>query len=173
MRQPPNAKRIRPNMPEYGISRQQTEGMLTWDWVQREMEKSRNYWICTTRPNGNPHAAPVWGVWLDNILFFGTDQRSVKARNIKHNSHAVVHLESGDETLIFEGRLVESRESDELKANIHRAYAKKYPSFDPAADADGGAAVWYQLIPHKVMAWLESDYPRTAAYWIFDAEGLN
>lgn len=171
MRPPTHAKRIRPNRPEYGIFSEETAGLLTWHWVSSKMEKSRNYWICTTRPNGRPHAAPVWGVWLDSTLFFGTDRRSVKASNIKNNSHAVVHLESGDETLIFEGQLVESRASDEHKAKIARAYAQKYPSFDSAAN--GGAAVWYQLIPHKVMAWLERDYPHTVTHWVFDVGGLN
>lgn len=173
MRQPANARRIRPNMREYGIFPHQTEGMLTWDWASRAMEAARNYWVCTTRPNGNPHAAPVWGVWLDEVLFFGTDRRSVKARNIQHSNHVVVHLESGDETLIFEGILVELGESDALKAKVNRAYVQKYPSFDAAAGAEGGAAVWYRLIPRKAMAWIESDYPQTVTHWIFDVEGLN
>lgn len=168
MSQPTKARRIRPNMPAYGILPEQTEGMLTWDWVSREMETARNYWICTTRPNGSPHAAPVWGVWLDNTFFFGTGEHSVKAHNIKNNSRAVVHLESGDETLIFEGILVESKESDALKARINRAYAQKYPPFDPEAQGDD-AGIRYQLIPHKVMAWLERDYPKTATYWVFDS----
>ena len=168
MRQPENARRIRPNMPQYGIFAEQTAGMLTWAWVSRQMETSRNYWICTSRPDGNPHAAPVWGVWLDGAFYFGTDRRSVKARNIRSSSQAVVHLESGDETLIFEGVLIESVESAELKAQIDRAYAQKYPPYDPANEEDSGAGMRYRLLPRKVMAWLESDYPNTVTYWLFD-----
>lgn len=173
MRQPANAKRIRPNRPEYGIFPHQTAGMLTWDWASRQMETARNYWLCTSRPNGHPHAAPVWGLWLDGAWLFGTDRDSVKARNIEHSPHAVVHLESGDETVIFEGILVEVRESAELKAKIDRAYAQKYPPYDPAAETDTDRAIRYRLVPHKVMAWLESDYPRTVTCWLFDVRGLN
>lgn len=169
MAQPVNAKHYRPNMPDYGITSDVTEGMLTWEWVDEQMEKSRNYWICTTRPNGNPHAAPVWGIWLDNTLYFGTGKTSVKVKNINHNNHVVVHLESGDDTLIIEGILVDSEESPELKHTIDKAYAKKYPPYDPTQeDGDTDDAIRYRLIPHKIMAWLEHDFVKSAAYWKFE-----
>ena len=168
MPQPPNAKRIRPNMPSYGIMPDVTDGMLSWGWVDERMEKSPNYWIATTRPDGRPHVVPVWGVWLENTLYFGSGRNSVKARNIANNHHTVVHLESGDETVIIEGILVESIESQDLKYTIDKAYAKKYPPFDPSEEEDTGDSIRYRLIPHKVMAWLEKDYPNTATYWVFD-----
>lgn len=168
MAQPDNATRIRPSMPDYGITSELTEGMLTWDWVDEQMAKSRNYWICTTRPDGRPHAAPVWGIWLDNTLYFGTGKTSVKVKNIEHNNQVVVHLESGDDTLIIEGVLVESVESDDLKLTIDKAYAKKYPPYDPTQEEDTDDAVRYRLVPHKMMAWLEHDFVSSAAYWLFD-----
>ena len=30
------------------------------------------YWLATTRPDGRPHAMPVWGVLLGEVLWFGT-----------------------------------------------------------------------------------------------------
>jgi len=53
--------------------------------------------------DGLPHAVPVWGVWVDGALYFGTDRRSRKARNLATNQGAVVHLESGDDAVILEG----------------------------------------------------------------------
>ena len=53
-------KRSRPTMKDYGIHTSD-EGLMDWSWVDEQMAKSRNYWICTTRPDGKPHAAPVWG----------------------------------------------------------------------------------------------------------------
>lgn len=167
MPQPTNVKRIRPNMPDYGITPEETEGMLTWEWVDTQMEKSRNYWICTTRPDGRPHAAPVWGVWLDNNLYFGSAKSAVKSRNIAHNNNVVVHLESGDDTLIIEGLLVASVDSMTFKQVI-KAYAQKYPTYEH--NEDESSAIWYQLIPHKMMTWLENDFLNTAAYWIFDVD---
>lgn len=167
MAQPDNATRIRPSMPDYGITSEPTEGMLTWDWVDEQMEKSRNYWICTTRPDGKPHAAPVWGIWLDNTLYFGTGKTSVKAKNVSHSNQVVVHLESGDDTLIIEG-VLEPVESDNLQQKIIKAYAGKYPTYDPTQVDDAGDAIWYRLVPHKIMAWLEHDFLESAAYWMFD-----
>ena len=168
MPQPTKAKRIRPNMPDYGITSEETEGMLTWEWVDAEMEKSRNYWVCTTRPDGRPHAAPVWGIWLDNHLYFGSAKTAVKSRNIAHDNHVVVHLESGDDTLIIEGVLVSLVDAT-LRKQVIKAYAKKYPSYpnDENSEEDP-SAIWYRLDPHKIMTWLESDFLNTAAYWVFD-----
>ncbi len=168
MPQPKNAKRIRPNMPDYGITGDETDGMLTWDWLDKQMEKSRNYWVCTTRKDGRPHAVPVWGVWVDNTLFFSSGTTSVKARNIAHNPNVVVHLESGDETVIIEGKVITIDFKDPRKPQLFKDYAEKY-SFDPAEGDDPEKGNWYELQPNKIMTWLESDFLESVAYWVFDS----
>src|SRR5215210_74833 len=55
--------------PGYGIS-QDDEGMLEWDWAVERLAASRNYWIVTTAGDGAPAAAPVWGVWFDDAVWF-------------------------------------------------------------------------------------------------------
>lgn len=50
----------RPTMKNYGIHETE-EGLLDWSWVSEQLTQSQNYWIATTRPDGRPHAAPVWG----------------------------------------------------------------------------------------------------------------
>lgn len=151
-------------MPHYGVKVDETESMLTWDWVEKQMASARNYWLCTTCPDGKPHAAPVWGVWVEGQLFTATDRHSVKARNISRDSRAVVHLESGDETVIFEGLLCASTPSASLQAIIDQNYVDKY-NLDPSLDEED--AILYRLIPQKVMAWLERDFPLTATRWLF------
>jgi hypothetical protein len=152
-------------MPNYGVMPDQTEAMLTWDWVDARMRSARNFWLCTSCPDGKPHAVPIWGVWVEGNFYFSTGRSSVKARNIRSDNRVVLHLESGDETLIFEGGLVESNEEPALQAAIVRAYVGKYAVDPEAEDLD---AIQYRLQPTKVMAWLESDYPATATYWLFD-----
>lgn len=165
MIQPKDARRVRPNMPHYGVDIKEAGSMLTWDWVESQMSAARNYWLCTTCPDGRPHAAPVWGAWVDGQLFTATDRNSVKARNISRDSRVVLHLESGDETVIFEGALAETVAREPLQAKITQVYVDKY-DLDPSLDeAD---AVQYRLRPHKVMAWLERDFPLTATCWLFD-----
>ena len=165
MKQPKNARRVRPNMPHYGVTPEQTDAMLTRDWVDAQMRQARNFWLSTTSPDGKPYAAPVWGVWVEGSFFFSTGPRSVKARNIRHDNRVVLHLESGDETLIFEGVLLNSREPEALQAAIERAYSVKY---DLDLEHNEVDTIQYRLQPQKVMAWLETDYPATATYWLFD-----
>ncbi len=155
----------RPGMAEgYGVSSGE-EGLLTWDHVRQRMIDSRNYWIGTTRPDGRPHAAPVWGVWLDDSFFFGTDPHSRKARNLRANPEVVVHLESGDDCVILEG-VVEEESDPGLRRRVGEAYAAKY-GLDALGGAEDGGPPVYVLRPRVGFAWLESSFPETATRWRF------
>jgi hypothetical protein len=157
----------RPNFPGYGIA-QEAAGMLTWQWVSERMAAARNYWIGTTRPDGRPHVAPVWGVWLDEVFYFGSGAKSVKARNLRANPAVAVHLESGDECLIFEGVLEPVIAPD--RAWFERfadAYEAKYGGFRPEYPEGEGT---YRLRPRVAFAWTEKEYPTTATRWRFAEE---
>lgn len=158
MTHPLDQKRRRPSMQDYGIN-QSTQGLMSWEWVDKQMALSRNYWICSTRADGRPHAAPVWGVWHEGALYFGSSPTSQKARNIARQPEIVVHLESGDDTVILEGRVVEERDPARI-APVDKLYAAKYPPFDPTP-----SAAYMVLRPHTALAWLEKDFPNTATRW--------
>ena len=128
------------------------------------MEASRNYWIGATRPDGRPHAAPVWGVSFDGAFFFGTDPNSRKARNLRANPEVVVHLESGDDCVILEG--VEEESDPELRRRAGEAYAAKY-GFDALGGADEGGPPVYVLHPRVAFAWLETNFSETTTRWRF------
>lgn len=145
----------------YGVSAE-SEGMLPWSWAEERLARSRNYWICTTRPDGRPHAAPVWGVWVGDALYFGTGRASRKARNLAANPEVIVHLESGDEVILFEGRAVER---DEPPPAAGEAFAGKYGM--ETGEAGGEGAVWYEVRPRVAQAWLETDFLRSAVRWTF------
>jgi nitroimidazol reductase NimA-like FMN-containing flavoprotein (pyridoxamine 5'-phosphate oxidase superfamily) len=157
------AVRGRPKMRDYGIATDE-KGLMDWAWVDAEMAKSRNYWICSTRPDGRPHAAPVWGVWLDGALYFGTSPTSRKARNLEARPEVVVHLESGDDTVIFEGT-VRKEYDREIITKVAKAYGEKYVSYKPTVDELIG--MW-TLVPAVAMAWVEHDFPKTATRWDFE-----
>lgn len=155
----------RPHMPGYGIkSADKGAGLLPWEWVSERMAASRSYWVSTTRPDGRPHATPVWGIWLDDIFYFGAGATSVKARNLAANPHVVVHLESGDDVVILEGRI--QREDDRaLLSRVAVRYNSKYKM--DILPEDGSGDPLFALRPAVVMAWLESDFPHTATRWRF------
>ena len=85
--------------------------MLSWDAVEKKIANAHNYWVCTTRPDGRPHTVPVWGVWVDGAVYFGTDRDSRKARNILANPAMVIHLE-----LLKEGDRLGPNPGDEVDA---------------------------------------------------------
>jgi pyridoxine/pyridoxamine 5'-phosphate oxidase len=151
--------RRRPDFgPEYGI-KEAPEGMLDWSWAVERLERSRNYWIVTADADGRPRAAPVWGLWFDGSVVFGTSLRSSKGRNLERDPRVLIHLESGDETVILEGEA----ESLELTDEMADAFKSKY-DWRPETDDPSG---WFRLRPRIAQAWLETDYPKTATRFDF------
>jgi hypothetical protein len=150
-------RRSRPRFePAYGIHEGE-EGMLDWSWAEERLDRSRNYWIGSTNADGTPAVAPVWGVWRDGALYFGTNPRSQKGRNIARNARVVVHLESGDEVVILHGDVDVVRPDDA----ILDAYEAKY-------DYRPGREGLYRVRPRVALAWLERDYPKTATRFDFE-----
>jgi nitroimidazol reductase NimA-like FMN-containing flavoprotein (pyridoxamine 5'-phosphate oxidase superfamily) len=136
--------------------------MLPWSWAEERLEQARNYWVSTTRPDGRPHAMPVWGVWLDRAFFFGSGSSSAKSKNLTANPEIVVHLESGDETVIVEGR-AEPVNDDELTRSVDAVYGPKY---DWKPD-EGDSTPWWTVRPRREYAWTERGYPGDATQFDF------
>ena len=153
----------RPGFPRgYGISQYQA-GLMSWPDIEEKLKQSRNYWVSSTRVDGRPHAAPVWGLWLDGALLFSSDPTSIKARNLYSKPDVVIHLESGDDVVILEGTIDTFNESDPVFGSFVKAYDAKYGiRIEPNPDF-----AYFRLQPATAMAWLESDYPNTAPRWHF------
>ena len=148
----------------YGIwAADQGAGLLGWDWAATRLERAHNYWVASSSPEGKPHAAPIWGLWLESVFYFSTARASRKGRNLAANPQAVVHLESGDEVVVLEGVVEEVADKKEL-ARLASAYGEKYTleiKFE-----DPGSVV-YGLQPKRAFAWRESDYPESATRFSF------
>ena len=138
--------------------------LLPWSWAAERLERARNYWISTTRADGRPHAAPVWALWLDDAVWFSTGADSQKARNMARDPRIVVHLESGDETVILEG-LAEPVLDDDLERRVDEVYGPKY-DFTP--DSSGETDPWFVMRPKRAYAWTERSYPASATQFDFD-----
>jgi general stress protein 26 len=104
---------------------------------------------------------PVWGVYVDNAVVFSTDPSSLKARNIKRSPLITVHLESGDEVVILEGKV----EKIKLRKSIDDAYNAKYKM---RLSTFPGTVAVYELKPKVVMAWREKDFVTSSTRWQFD-----
>ncbi|MEX2080227.1 MAG: pyridoxamine 5'-phosphate oxidase family protein [Dehalococcoidia bacterium] len=155
----PEPRISRPAMvPGYGLPTELPDHIPPWPKVESELEGARNYWVCTVSPGGRAHAMPVWGVWFDGALLFSTDPESRKARNIAANPEVVIHLESGDDVVILEGRL-EGTQATALPVAVFDAYEKKYGIRPDETDANGG---WYRLALKKALTWEEKDFVNSA-----------
>jgi nitroimidazol reductase NimA-like FMN-containing flavoprotein (pyridoxamine 5'-phosphate oxidase superfamily) len=132
--------------------------------VEQRLSESRSYWICTSRPDGRPHSIPVWGFWLDGALYFGTARSTRKARNLAHNPAVSVHLESGDDAVIFEGSATEVDQADKLVIKkLDEASHRKYKM--PLLITP--EVILYSIRPRVILAWTEKDFVNSATRWKF------
>jgi hypothetical protein len=147
----------------YGVPSDGSGGAkLPWAQAAQRLAASRNYWLCSSRPDGPAHAAPVWGLWLDGAFWFSTDADSRKGRNLAADPTVLVHLESGDDVVIFEGE-AERQDSADLEPFVE-AYEVKYGIRVDVADPAFGV---YRVVPRVARTWAESDFTGTATRWLF------
>jgi hypothetical protein len=146
----------------YGIAGT-SDGTVAWEWVVEQLSTARNYWIVTSRDAGRPHAMPVWGLWLDDAMVFSTDPESVKGRNLARRPELVVHLESGDDVVIVEGR-AERVDGARLPDGFVDAYGAKYGHRVDTSDPMFG---FYRVAPPRVLTWREADFPTSATRFTF------
>ncbi len=144
---------------------------LPWKWAVAQLEVARNYWIATTRPNGQPHCRPVWGIWLDNVLYFSTG--SLAWKNLAQNPATTVHLESASKTVILEGETREMANDPALLEQIARLYEAKYHWKLETNDLP------YAFLPQVAFGWRSDDegldggsaFHGTATRWKFRRAG--
>jgi general stress protein 26 len=155
----------RPNIPAtYGFTPTTPHIPQEWGSIEERLRVSRTYWICSVSPNGFPHALPVWGVWLDQRLYFVTKRESKKGRNLHTNPKVAIHLESGDDVVAFQGYVVEVTDDQQL-AQIATAYSTKYQGDQIYPELE----VVFELKPHAALTWLEQNYHETATRRRFEA----
>jgi PPOX class probable F420-dependent enzyme len=140
---------------------------VSWPEVAGRLSAARSYWLCTTRPSGSPHAAPVWGVVLDDVLYLYSERRTVKARNLAADPRVVVHLESADDVVIVSGT-AEDLGMPAQVPEVVAALSAKYTDEDdrqylPEADPDFD--VVYAIRPHSAMTWRLHDYEHSQRRW--------
>jgi hypothetical protein len=151
-----------PHVPAlYGLKPRKNH--LSWKHAEERLVRSRNYWICTARPDGRPHSIPVWGYWIDGAFYFGTARSSRKARNLAGNPAVSMHLESGDDVVIVEGRVAEVKDRETFR-KIDDASTAKYKM--PLMTVPGETVI-YCLQPRVVLAWTEKNFPHDATRWEF------
>lgn len=150
---------------------------LEWSWVERKLITSSSYWLVTVKPNGAPHARPVWGVYHDGTIWFSTGRSSVKGRNLAQNSRCVLHVESADDVVIIDGTVEQVCAWDDVftaepAVSVMQKYMDKYVMTKEELSPEGelSDAALYRVWPRVVNAWLEGAYPTTQSHWVLHHE---
>ena len=154
-----------PSRDEYGPLGDAPAGQpVDWAEVVGWLEEARYYWLVTARPDGRPHAAAVWAVWVDSRLFLTTAPGTVTARVLAANPRALAHLESATDVAIVEGKAAQLGPDDVPPAAVD-AYASKYGW---RIEPDDPGMPYFALAPELVLAWRLPDIRGTAMRWRFD-----
>ncbi|MBI1379324.1 MAG: pyridoxamine 5'-phosphate oxidase [Frankiales bacterium] len=128
---------------------------LGWDEVAARFAAAANWWVATSGPAG-PHAVPVWGVVVDDVLHFYGDPNAVRSQNLAADPRVALHLESGSDVLLVHGEAVALGPAGGVDA-VNAAYAAKYAAPDDAQylpDAPlNDASLLYGVRPERALAW--------------------
>jgi nitroimidazol reductase NimA-like FMN-containing flavoprotein (pyridoxamine 5'-phosphate oxidase superfamily) len=130
-------------------------GALPWRTVDLTLQATRSAWLSTTRPDGRPHAAPVWFLWAEGAVYFATAPTSQKGVNLSIQDYGVLQVGDGDDVIIIEGQARLVADPTERQV-IAEQYGKKYvePVTGERAAIDWPGAALYRLDANKVMAWI-------------------
>jgi nitroimidazol reductase NimA-like FMN-containing flavoprotein (pyridoxamine 5'-phosphate oxidase superfamily) len=160
-------KASRPHLPrEYGVARD-TKGLLPWSHVADRMTRAQHYWICTAGSDGQPHATPVDGVWLDDRLYFGGSAQTRRQRNLAVNPRVAVHLESGSDVVILQGEARAERPDRALAERLAESAGRKYGYSQTPAEYEQSDVHVFR--PRIVFAW--TNLPKDATRWRFSTGG--
>lgn len=169
----------RPWMPDYGLSGSK-DGLLAWSWAVDHLLAAPRFWVSCITPLGErdfpqrgegtglraatPHLSAVWGVWVEDALWFSCGARSRKARNLLLNGRCTAAIERADEAVTITGHAGRVSDGAVLGA-VTDAYVAKYGDGFP----DPVSNPLFALSPEVVIGIIERepDFSTRATRWTF------
>jgi PPOX class probable F420-dependent enzyme len=146
-------------MPGYGIEAGD-EGLLDWEAVRDRLRDSHNYWLSTVRPDGRPHAMPVWAVWLGDAVWFSSSVRSRKIRNLRANAACTITTEDGRAPVVLDGTAEIVTDPDRIREFLDATNAKYKAKLELSfLDPEVNATV--RVTPGEVFALEEARFTQT------------
>jgi|SRR5438309_3063785 len=138
-----------------------------WAWALERLEKSHNYWIATSRPEGQPHLMVVWGIWWQDSFWFSTGRRTRKAKNLAGNPRCVIATEKADEAVILEGS-AEAISDRSVWQQLIEIYNRKYGGdLGPLLESSGNLV--YRITPYTAFGQDENaeNFTESVTRWTF------
>ena len=100
-------------------------GFLDREKTLARFVAEKSYWLVSASFTGQPHSMPVWGIWQNAAFVFSTYPNSKKARNLKANPRASVHLGDPEALLVLDCEAEEITE-DVVLGEFVEDYNAKY-----------------------------------------------
>jgi len=138
-------------------------GLIEWNEAESRLHDSLCYWLASVRPNSTPHVRPIWGVWIDQALYFDGHPGTRWARNIALNSQVSINLEAASSVVVLEGTAEDLASIDQdLALRIVSGWDAKYGRLTPSPASTG----IFRFKPRKASAW--SQDLKDGTVWTFE-----
>jgi nitroimidazol reductase NimA-like FMN-containing flavoprotein (pyridoxamine 5'-phosphate oxidase superfamily) len=118
--------------------------------------------IATASEKAEPHVAPLWYVYLDGCIYFSSDEKTRKMRNIKRNHRVSLVIDSGHGLFDIKGVMINGEasvvEDRDLVQKLRTLFAEKYfgsvdnPEFD-RLDFYMRKQVFVKIEPLEIISW--------------------
>ncbi len=122
------------------------------------LERERVCRVATCDAEGMPHVVPVCHVVHQGRLYFASDARSRKVRNLRQNPHAAATVDLYTEDwgrlagILIQGTARIIERGPEFR-RIRKLLYEKYPQYPVEAVLEEGESVIVELTPTHVAAW--------------------
>lgn len=120
-----------------------------WRAITARLGRELTIWIATVRPDGRPHLAPVWFVWLDDKFYFATGSETRKFLNLHDNQNVSLALPDTASVVVVEGEAhgAGRARTEELAEYFYNKYEWDF-RYDETMD-------WrlVEVTPHRILAW--------------------
>jgi hypothetical protein len=110
---------------ERSIATNGVSAVTAWPEARTLLEEARTYWLATVRPDGAPHLVPLFGVLVDDALYFTSSPGARKARDLEHDGRCVLGATGEGLDVQVEGMAVRVQDEATL-VHVADAYRSKY-----------------------------------------------
>jgi general stress protein 26 len=155
-------------MPGYGIGAADGgRGLLPWSWAEERLAASHDYWVTTVGLDGAPHVMPVWGVWLDDAVWFSSSTSSRRVRNLRAEPRCALATNNPWEPVVVEG-VAEVVGDRALIATFLEHSNRKYETSYDTEFLDPTVNATVRVRPSWAFSLTEDDFTGSATRWHFE-----
>jgi pyridoxine/pyridoxamine 5'-phosphate oxidase len=151
---------------------------LPWSRALKELESNTagTYWLATTNPDGRPHVVAIGALWVDGKVYFTSNTRTRKGRNLAAKPDCVLSISLAGIDVVVEGTAVRITDRPTLLRLAKRYADQGWPASvsGEALTAEysapsAGPPPWNLYVVRPITAFgVATAEPSGATRWRFD-----